>query len=106
MTRALVTSLTRNAAFVLALFRSQLGASFALRAAFFTSAGFMLLNDLFRSPVRVTLQTESTTIYRLSTYLPGAHAADSPGKRWIAESEAVALKSTAPAREASAAVVA
>jgi len=39
-------NMTRNAAFVLALFRSQLGASFALRAAFFTSAGFMLLNDL------------------------------------------------------------
>jgi ABC-2 type transport system permease protein len=46
MTRSLLKSIANNTAFVLALFRSQLGASFALRAAFFTSAAFMLLNDL------------------------------------------------------------
>jgi viologen exporter family transport system permease protein len=46
MPRPLVERIVSNTGFVLALFKSQLGASFALRAAFFTSAAFMLLNDL------------------------------------------------------------
>ncbi|HTV22316.1 MAG TPA: ABC-2 family transporter protein, partial [Polyangiaceae bacterium] len=38
--------LRSNAGFVLALFARQLGASFALRGAFFTSALVMLINDV------------------------------------------------------------
>jgi ABC-2 type transport system permease protein len=45
MTRTMAGKLVSNAHFVLALFARQLSASFALRAAFFTSAGVMLLND-------------------------------------------------------------
>jgi ABC-2 type transport system permease protein len=46
MSNDLMKRFARNAAFTLALARSQLQASFALRGAFFASAGFMLLNDL------------------------------------------------------------
>jgi ABC-2 type transport system permease protein len=45
MVKSMARSLGTNASFVLALFARQLGASFALRAAFFTSAVVMLIND-------------------------------------------------------------
>jgi ABC-2 type transport system permease protein len=46
MTLSILHSLSSNARFVGALFVRQLQASFALRAAFFTSAVVMLLNDV------------------------------------------------------------
>jgi ABC-2 type transport system permease protein len=46
MSNGMMKHFTANLAFTLALARSQLQASFALRGAFFASAGFMLLNDL------------------------------------------------------------
>jgi ABC-2 type transport system permease protein len=45
MAKSIVQRFGANARFVIALFARQLSASFALRAAFFTSAGVMLIND-------------------------------------------------------------
>jgi ABC-2 type transport system permease protein len=46
MARSTIQRFSSNVAFTVALAKSQLSQSFALRAAFFFSAGFMLLNDL------------------------------------------------------------